>query len=310
VRGEEEYLKNNLITRLRRPYLRSRIADRLLSCFFFKQWVLLIRNKEKNNLAEWNSFKPLIPPSDRFWADPFLWKHEGKYFIFFEELFYSSHRAHIACITLDNQLNATAIDIVLERPYHLSYPFIFEYQEQIYMLPETKTNHAVELYRCECFPNRWVHVKTLLSNVRVVDSTLLQADNKWWLFSNSEQEDGSSHETLNLYYSADLFSDEWNPHPLNPVVRDIHSARPAGRIFWKNGHMIRPSQDCSVRYGSAINFNKILTLTEKCYVEVRDWTYIPPKRWDILGAHTWNELDALNVIDALVFRRKFSDRVF
>src|SRR6266508_2078359 len=254
-------MKKNFISSLRKPNLLQRIWERVLSYFFIKQWVLLIAKGVKNESPSWKNFTPLIPPSDRLWADPFVWVYEGNYFIFYEELFYSSNRGHIACLTLDSQLNYIDNCIVLERPYHLSYPFLFEYQGQLYMIPETEGNQTVELYCCTCFPSDWVFVKTLLADIKAVDATLLEAYGKWWLFANI-REGKSSWDTLHLFYTDDLLSDQWTPHPGNPIVKDIRSARPAGRIFLRNGDFIRPSQDCSVRYGYPIYFNSISVLSD------------------------------------------------
>jgi hypothetical protein len=298
-------MKKSFISRLTKPYRFQRIREKILSYFFFKQWILLIAKGSQNESASWNTFTPLMPPSDRLWADPFVWKHEGNYYIFYEERLYSSNRGHIACLTLDHQMNPVANCVVLERPYHLSYPFIFEYQEQIYMIPETEKNRTVELYRCTRFPNDWVFVKTLLSNIKAVDATLLEAAGKWWLFANI-RERGSSWHALHLFCSDHLLSDQWIPHPRNPIVKDIGSARPAGRIFLHNGELIRPSQDCSVRYGYATKFNLITTLTDSDYAEICKWSFKPPTRRNILGTHTWNEAGGLTTIDALIRKPRYS----
>ena len=55
--------------------------------------------------------------------------------------------------------------------------------------------------------------------------------------------------------------DRWQPHSLNPVVRDVRTARPAGRIIVNSHGHIRPGQDCSTRYGAAITLNRILELS-------------------------------------------------
>jgi len=298
-------MKKNLVSRLKKPHLFPRIWKKILSHFYLKQWVLLIAKGVNNESPSWNDFTPLMPPSDRIWADPFVWMHEGNYFIFYEEMLYSSHRGHIACLALDKQMKPIDNCVVLERPYHLSYPFIFEYQEQIYMIPETEQNRTVELYRCTNFPNDWVFVKTLLADIRAVDATLLEAHGKWWLFANIKEEGRRSWDTLLLFYADHLLDDQWTPHPRNPIVKDIRSARPAGRIFSRNGDLIRPSQDCSVQYGYAINFNRISVLTDSDYAEICEQSLKPPVSTNILGTHTWNQAGDLTAIDAIIRRLKY-----
>lgn len=175
------------------------------------------------------------------------------------------------------------------------------------MIPETEGNGTVELYRCVDFPNHWIFVKNLLTDIKAVDATLLEANRKWWLFANI-REAGSSWNALHLFYADHFLSDQWTPHLHNPIVRDIKSARPAGRIFLQDGQLIRPSQDCSVRYGYALNFNRICELTESNYSEVLTWSLKPPTQRKILGTHTWNESGGVITIDALIRIPKRSTR--
>ena len=297
-------MEKSLKVRLAKPHLLRRIWKKILSYFFLKQWILLIKRGVQNEPPSWDHFTPLIPPADRLWADPFVWMHKEKYHIFYEEKLYSSDRGHIACLTLDREMNQLDNRVVLERPYHLSYPFIFEHQEEIYMIPETEQNHSIELYRCTDFPYHWVLVKTLISNIQAVDPTLLQAYGKWWLFANIR--DGKrTWESLHLFYADHFLSDQWTPHPRNPIVKDIRSSRPAGRIFQHNGEWIRPSQNCSIRYGYAINFNRISVLTDSDYSEQREWYLEPQRSHNILGTHTWNESGGLTTIDALIRTSRF-----
>ncbi|RPJ27050.1 MAG: hypothetical protein EHM33_09395 [Chloroflexi bacterium] len=296
-------MKKDFLSQLRKPHLLKRMGEKILSYFFFEQWILLISKETKNEPPSWNNFTPLMPPSDRIWADPFIWIHAGNYFIFYEEQLYSTRRGRIGCLTLDKQMNPTNNCIVLERPYHLSYPFIFEYQEQIYMIPETEQNRAVELYRCTHFPDQWEFVKTLIADIKAVDTTLLEAYGRWWLFTNI-REGKYSWDTLYLFSADHPLSDQWTPHPCNPIVKDIRSARPAGRVFLHNGKIIRPSQDCSVRYGYAINFNRISVLTESNYAEIRETVLKPPVGRNILATHTWNQSGDLIAIDALIRKLK------
>ena len=282
-----------------------RIWKNVRSYFFLDQWTVLIAPSTGYKSLSWADFKSLIPPPDRFWADPFIWVYENIYYVFIEEVLYSTHLGRIVCLILDEEMNILSNQVVLEKPYHLSYPFLFEHEGQLYMIPETGENNGIELYRCTHFPDQWEFSKTLISNVYAVDATLLKTEDMWWLFANIKEEGGSSWDTLHLYYADHPLSDQWTPHPLNPIVKDIHSARPAGRIFLHSGNLIRPSQDCSARYGYAINFNRIVTLTETDYAEICEQTFKPPDKSRVLATHTYNDVAGLTVIDAKQRRRKF-----
>jgi len=298
-------MSTTFASRLTKPHLFRRIWKKIRSYFFLDQWNILISVDTDYKSLSWENFKSFAPPLDRFWADPFIWVHENKYYIFLEELFYSNRRGRIICLALDEKLNILSNQVVLERPYHLSYPFLFEYEGTLFMIPETGKNNGVELYRCTHFPDQWEFEKTLIDNVYAVDATLMETNGKWWMFTNIKEPGGSTWDTLHLYYADDPLSDQWTPHPRNPIVKDIHSARPAGNIFLENGFLIRPSQDCSVRYGYATNFNRIVTLTETDYAEICEGTFSPPTKGNILATHTFNNLAGLTAIDMTKRRRKF-----
>jgi hypothetical protein len=294
-------MKNAIRSHMRKSLLISHIWNWVWSHLFFRQWIILAAPEICDKRPFWDNFTPIFPPPDRFWADPFIWVHKDKHFIFVEEFLYETNRGHIACLCLDRQLNLTSNCVALERPYHLSYPFLFEYENQLYMLPETKENCTIELYQCVSFPSEWTLTSTLKTNISAVDSTLLEANGKWWLFTLVADTKEYGLEALYLYYADQPISSQWTSHPQNPIVKDNNFTRPAGQIFIQNGNLIRPSQDCSFHYGHAINFCRITSLTESNYEEVHSWTITPPKKANILGAHTWNESAGLHVTDALLF---------
>lgn len=287
-----------------KPRLLQRLYKKIKKLFYFEQWSLLI-TKRHSERPSWNDFKILAPPKDRFWADPFPWRYNGEDYILYEELPFHTGKGHISCIKLNTKLEIISNELILERPYHLSYPFVFEYDGHLYMLPETKQNRTIELYRCQKFPAQWEFFRTLFSSIEAVDATLHEHAGKWWLFVNIVEEGGNAYDSLHIYYAASPLADDWSAHPKNPVVRDIHRARPAGRIFKQDNAMIRPSQDCSSRYGFAINFNRIDVLTETDYQETFLSNFSPPiGDPQILATHTWNENETIRIIDAEFWRSK------
>ena len=194
---------------------------------------------------------------------------------------------------------------ILEMPYHLSYPFIFEFENDTYMIPESRANRTVELYKCTAFPRKWEFQKNLMTNCDVADCTLLQWQGKWWLFANRVETKGASlWDELFLYYSDSPLSDKWIPHPSNPIVSDVKSARPAGQLFVRDERLYRPSQNCSGHYGYGFNICEITKLTETEYEE-KIVSKVEPK-WDkhVIATHTINYADGLTVIDGQLRRRR------
>jgi hypothetical protein len=289
------------------PGLLQRIARKLdktlASLLFIDQWVILTARGLDFSSLRWDAFTPLFPEKDRYWGDPFVLQKDGHYFAFVEEKLYGTGRGRIACLELDPAGGLIDRQVVLEREYHLSYPFVFEHAHEIFMLPESSANRTLELYRCVGFPNRWEPVSVLLRDVYAVDATLLEHAGRTWLFANVKEDGGSSLNALHLYWANDPLSQTWHAHPANPIVRDIGSARPAGRIFVQDGRLIRPSQDSRHRYGHALRFNQITSLNEEQYSEQLVATF-KPSGGAIRATHTFNQVGDLTVIDAVIRRPK------
>ena len=281
-----------------------RKIDKTISAqLFIDQWILLTGPRVSYQALRWEAMRPLIPPKDRYWGDPFVMQRGDCYYVFIEEKLYATGVGRIACLKLDAQGKMLSQETVLERPYHLSYPFVFEQDGEVYMIPESAANRTIELYRCAHFPDRWEFVKDLLSDVYAVDTTLLKHEGKQWLFTNIKQPGGSSLDSLHMYYANDLFADKWKAHPRNPIVQDIRWARPGGRIFEEDGKLIRPSQDSARRYGYALKFNRIAALSETEYAETPEASFTPAHS-RYLATHTFNQDGEMTVIDAVMRSRK------
>lgn len=277
---------------------------------FEPQWVLLLGGQRRclPDVLRPGYFEQLIPPADRFWADPILVERTDGTWLFFEELIYRQRKGHIACIKLHEDGQHSDVSIVLERPYHLSYPFVFEWQGHYYMIPETAENHTIELYRCTAFPHQWVFEKNLMENVDAFDATLHEHNRRWWMFVNIRKHPGESpHESLYLFHADNPLSSEWQPHPQNPVVASAVSARSAGPLMTEGGDMYRPSQNCAGWYGRGINLNLIRQWDMDYYYEEVVSHQMGVQGGEYIGMHTLALGKGLMVMDAIrpVYRNRF-----
>ena len=273
---------------------------------YLKQWILLFKISESNSMSKtFYRFKKMVPPADRFWADPFVKEKDGKFYIFIEELMYDANKGHISVITMDEKGNVSEPVKVLEKSYHLSYPFLIEDDGDLYMIPETKQNKTIELYKCIQFPHKWEYERTLINNIEAVDTTVIVKSNKFWLFTNIAVNKGASNlEELYIFSADTLYSDKWISHAKNPVVSDVKKSRPAGGLFAHNNNLYRPSQNNTVTYGYGMKINKVLILNEFDYVEEEVSSILPNWDTEIIATHTLNHDDKLTVIDGLLKRRR------
>ena len=250
-----------------------------------------------------DGFFRLEPPKGWYWADPFPIQVEGRNYIFFEELPLGATKAHISVVEVDRDGRASQPVKVLERDYHLSYPFLVEEGGVLYMIPETGANNTVEIYRCEQFPYRWKFERVLVEGLFCVDATVHKEGDRWWMFANAASSGEEINDELHLF-SAEKLLGEWKPHPKNPVKSDVRSSRPAGRLFWDGNRLFRPGQICTPLYGSGIALHRVTRLNHDEYCEVEE-SRIVPKDARTLGIHTLNRAGDLTVTDAFERRPRF-----
>ena len=275
--------------------------------FFDEEWFVMI-NLNPNTAKSLPHYKKVISPLGILWADPFVVEKEDGdgYYLFVEEMSYKENVGHLSVLDLDTQGNVTKNTTILNTGSHLSYPNIFQEDGAWWMIPESGASRKISLYKATNFPYEWELHMHLVEDVKSADTTLHYHDNKWWLFTNIDEEEGSLlYNELFLYSADDFRTQEWTPHPQNPIVSDVKSSRPAGKIFIEDGKIIRPAQNSSTRYGYGLSFNEIITLNEHTYKE-KEIGKIHPN-WDkkIGGTHTYNRVGKLTVIDAWGLRNKF-----
>ena len=288
-------------------WLRRYVSDKYTNTLHREQWALAYRHGTGNPL-QMESFHQLIPPPDRFWADPFPVQVGSDHYIFHEEMLFTSGKGSIVLTVVDHKGRVAPPIPILETDYHLSYPLVFQWDGDFFMMPETAARRQVELYRCVDFPVRWKLERVMLRGLKALDPTPALLFGRWWLFANVPAYGAGSLDELHLFYS-DSPVGPWTPHRANPIKSDVRSARPAGRIFENNGHFYRPAQDCSTRYGSAVALNRILQLNPEAYEEIEVGKVGPDFTPPVEGVHTFNVAGDITAIDCLLKRRRFLDRL-
>ncbi len=254
--------------------------------------------------GEWPDASWTILPDDRrrFFADPFPFLENGRTYIFCEEYPYATRKAIISVFEIVDG-KPTRPRAVLERPYHLSYPFVFRRGANIYMIPETSSVGRIELYRAESFPDRWTFERVLVHDVIASDATLVPWQGRDWLFASLAGDGASTWDALGLFYADDLFG-EWTPHPLNPVLIDARSARPGGAMVEMNGRLRRVAQDCHAMYGGGIALTDVERLDPEDYSQIVRAVLAAPSGSRAAGVHTLNTAAEYEFIDLVGATRR------
>ena len=238
-----------------------------------------------------NVTNPVLTAADvtdvraEFAADPFMLHANGHWHMFLEVLDRETKLGVIALATSDDGFTWSYQRVVLTEPFHLSYPYVFEWQGDYFMIPETLGASAICLYKADVFPHRWSLHRKLIEGTHA-DPSIVRFDDLWWMFTCTEP---YGHNILRLYFARDL-EGPWKQHPRSPIVaNDLSRARPAGRILSLNTGLIRFAQDCVPSYGTGVRAFEINELTRETFVEREhsDSPVLSPAGagWNAMGMH-------------------------
>jgi len=274
---------------------------RFKKLFYFDEWSIGLANCKiedfQKNKSPITWFKNNSKTS--FGADPFGFQLEDKKYIIFEEYSQISKRGRIAIAEI---FNNTLINkkIILDNKKHLSYPFIFVENDEIFLICESYKSKNLELYQINKSDLSLQKIREIFSNQEAIDPTIIKFNQKYWLFYSKIEK---SEEELHLAYANSLH-DNFIQHPKNPVKSCKVSARSGGTPFIVNNEIYRPAQNCQKFYGEKITINKINILNECDFNEEICYEISPPNYpKNIIGIHTISNLGDLTLIDGL--QKKF-----
>lgn len=237
---------------------------------------------DKKNLEKFNIIKNR---KNRFIADPFVIKAKNKNYIFVEDYSFKNKKGFISCYEIDND-REKFLGKVVEEDFHLSFPFLFRYEEKLYMCPETHEKNEIRIYECLEFPIKWQYLKTLKKNICAVDTLLFQKNSLWWLLTNTDNNNINSFSELSIFYSDEgPLTNNWKPHKKNPVIVDANIARNGGLIL-DNDLIYRVNQKVGFNtYGREFDINLIKSINENDFIEEKIDNIKPNFFKNIYGTH-------------------------
>lgn len=227
-----------------------------------------------------------------------MFEHNGETYIFAELFDYLRRRGVIGYSKLRSNGSFSRWKEIIVEPYHMSYPQIFEYNGEIYIVPETGSGRTLDMYRAVDFPDKWEKSVNLAKDVIFADTTLLNRGGKLYaLACDMERTKNSELVLFGVNENMKLCSTE-----LGCVVNDPVTARAAGKMFEYGGKLIRVSQDCSEEYGKRLSFLEVDSDFDSYYRE-KTVKIVDVKNLNIIGiknplrVHTYNSSENYEVID-------------
>jgi hypothetical protein len=313
IEGREEYRRGIVSVETRRDYpgpprlglfvldrIGLSIRGRLQNSRSAGTWFIAYRDDPRAFTACRKSFDTAgfreLPPAGKGFgaADPFVVSHEGRDWLFAEEI---PPHGRGRLVVYESDARGWLADrptVILEAGHHLSYPCIVRDRGEFFMIPETSEAARVELYRATRFPYEWTREAVLADGVRLVDTTPWRHNGHWYFFTTV------THGAIGmeaLLFRSDTLDGRWTAHPANPISSDARNSRMAGMLFERQGSLIRPAQDCTGSYGRAIRLNRIERLTPSEYHERTVETIEPSWHPRSERTHTLNAGGRWEVID-------------
>lgn len=227
-------------------------------------------------------------------ADPFLFVYRNVLYLFYESKNFFTPGV-LKMVKTTDLIHWSEPITVLKEKFHLSYPFVFEDNGTVYMIPETGAVGEVRIYQADNDElTHFSYKETILRQPkdRVVkmgygDSSIYKKNGIYYLMTMLQYEDEIN--TLELYTSPNLFG-PYTKHPSSPIKKSMKVGRDAGSWIEYKGNLYRMSQDCTRRYGDNVNVSKITTLSEMTYKEMLVQENILPSKNAIFreGGHQFN----------------------
>lgn len=228
-------------------------------------------------------------------ADPFLFVKDGTLYLFYEYMGFS-HGAGSIMMTSTKDLKTWAkpVPITYEPHTHFSYPFVFEADGEIFMMPETGCDHNIRLYKAENgnLTDFRLH-KTILERSEeeredlkydYADNCIYKKDGVYHLFTSIYKD---NRYYLELY-TSDRVDGQYVRHPMSPVCEGNKYGRCAGSLIEAGGRLYRPAQDCENEYGGQVHLLEIAELSPVVYKEHPVHNDVLPRDIYRTGGHQLN----------------------
>ena len=276
--------------------LYSKIKILITNIIFDRVWYVGYQNETFDKINHTNS-KILKNPKNSFLADPFIIEHNKENYIFVEEYNFKIKKGVVSVYKIFKN-NSQRVGVAIEENFHLSFPFIFEYESNYFMVPETSEAKEIRIYKCEEFPLKWKHEKSIFKNVRSVDPIIFKHNNLWWLMTSFSSTGHGIESELQIFYSENgPLTNKWISFKKNPVIIDPALGRNGG-FLRKNNKIFRVAQSFGFNtYGENIHIQEIITLNQDNFV-VKNFARINLEfSENLFGMHHLNNNNNFTVYD-------------
>ncbi len=261
----------------------------LFKAFVGGYWNVAYRKKGEE------SFIPLINQKNSWHADPFIYERDNELYLFTEIYDCKKDIGKISCSKIIYGENRYFDEkIIIDYKTHLSFPYVFKYNNKLYLLIESSQSRELPLFDISSDPYCPVFVRNIFEGIDFVDCCLLEKEKNVFLFGYSEEKKAGLYCFLDKDFKA--ISD------IQYMDKSLKT-RPAGG-FCDFG---RPAQNNEKKYGESIVFYDYLfngnnyteTINSKD-IKVDKIKFIDGTKICAKKVHTYNSTENFEVIDFFV----------
>lgn len=278
----------------------------------------IIRHVFKLSLSDWNIairksisepiynnknievFYP-IPHIENYWfADPILFEHSGDIFLFVEAFNKLKNKGEIGFFEIIDG-KPVNYSTVIELDYHMSYPYVFNYNGDVYMIPESGNGNTLLLYKADQFPYKWKKLCCLIEG-QYRDSTIYRYKDSIYLFTYKRTDHNRYIWHKYTCYLYKLNMENFSLQLIEEYTDVSKELRPAGYVMESDDVIIHATQKCDRIYGEAITFwkKKMTTCSWKDSDKIRTLSYenvMIEGEGKPITIHTYSTAGGYEVID-------------
>jgi hypothetical protein len=285
-----------------RQVARSVTAKVRKALHYRERWDVYFTNAGWRSAVMWRGTR-LVNPVGHFLADPFVVMREGRTCVLAEDFVFGTGKGHISAFEITAG-SAVELGTALKEDFHLSFPYVFEFDGSLFMCPESREAGEIRIYECVKFPLEWRLKTVAMRSVVAADTMIFQKNGLWWMLTNiSQTEPHDCSSELYLYWATTPLTDDWKAHPQNPVVNDPLSARNGGLLV-DDLELVRVAQSPRIgSYGATARLFRITRLTPEEYAEEPVSNITPDFASGIRGSHHFHSNGIYSVWDSKQWER-------
>lgn len=266
--------------------------------FSSNEYFTIALRPKKNYTERRGWFFPLRAEKKRWFADPMIAEYKGKAYLFYEAT--DEMHGHIEVAEIQDDCVLGTIKTIFSDEFHYSYPFVFCFENEWYMIPETSDRSEVCLYRAMNFPYEWKKTSVLL-RCKAVDTTVFEYERKHILLTYIIN--GANEKVIPRAYELDIKN--------HKIVKELDwkkynglRVRGAGPVFTLRERLFRPAQiNREDRYGDGIAIYEIKQCGSKYSEELHtemDMVTSKIRGKVATGMHTYTVSEHYEAIDIRV----------